>query len=181
MGWPIASSVMAFVFGGAVVGLGVSAGLHSKDKWLGIGLGAGALGTLAIFGPVCSTGQSSARSGTPVWGALGARIPAWILFGVTMIEGAAMIGLGIADVASPHALIYTTAATGGASMILFAVDNLVSMGQAQSWYDEASKVGLRPRLEEEAEGFAFQPVVAPLQDLTGRGASGATLGIAGSF
>jgi hypothetical protein len=185
-GWPIAAAVMGFVAAAPVLGLGVAAGMNTSDKWLSIGLGIASLSTMLIFGPISSTGQSSARRGTPVWGGLGARIPAWILFGVVAIEGVTMIALGATDHDIPEGLIYSAAALGATSLILFGIDSLVSRASAHEWYEEqlaARRLGWSVPGFEQEDGprLVFQPRIAPVLGLRGEGLTGASLGLAGAF
>ncbi len=172
-GWALGASITGFAATPVFLGLGgaaVATTQEGYDNAVPIGLGGGALIVVGIMGPLVNGGSKSARRSAGVDGILGARIAAWALYGLTMANGLAEIGLAVADIPVDKWQVAVLVGTGAVSLILFSLDALISHKQA----------GEKIELSEQATSkFLLSPTITPV--FANGQATGATIGLGGSF
>ncbi len=171
-GWALGGAICGFVGMGAMTGLGAASAVTAYDVIPSVPLGASAVVTMAVMGPISFAGGKSARRGAGVRGALGLRITGWIAYGSALGNGLALIAVGASDGYVPPWLIALTTAIGDASLIMFSVDALVSRSQAMRVIKESAHGSNRPLV-------SLAPVLAPVYGPDS--VSGGVLGLGGSF
>jgi len=172
-GWALGAAISGFASASVLLGLGVGAVATTQegyDNVVPIGIGAAALLVMTVLGPVVHAGGKSARRAAGVNGVLGARITAWVLYGLTLANGLAEIGLAAADISIEKWQVSILVGTGTLSLILFSIDALIASKQARRKMEQSAKTPNR---------LLVSPIVAPVAE-NGR-ASGVLLGLGGAF
>ncbi len=189
-GWAMAASIIGFVSGAGVIAMGIISSSESADSqelydsepcwssgecsmaeeneaqsWI-FGISALALGAAAS--PIVFVGGKSARRHGDVDGSVPFRIVGWASYGACLSGAVTLVGLGIAEVRAPSALIGIIGGIGGLSLFSFAIDALISRNQAKAAAAEYTSGEAR-----------ILPLLTPT---IGRdGSLGAVLGIGGRF
>jgi hypothetical protein len=126
-----------------------------------------AIATAAVFGPLVYAGGRSARSHSGVDGSPPLRISGVVSYGVSLTCAIVFIGVGLADEVPP-ALIGVTGGVGTASMVLLAIDALISRKEAKKAISAQANNGIQ-----------LSPMLAPV--FTRNSRAGALLGLSARF
>ncbi len=132
-GWSLAAGILGVGFSGVVMGLGFASntelGFGGNDgKAAGLGLSALLLATIAV--PVVNAGSRSARR-SDVRGCVGCRIPAWILYGLGLLDGMIALMYPVTEEDPPPWMIASATVMTSTALLLFSVDSFVAWAQAR--------------------------------------------------
>lgn len=176
-GWALGGAIVGFVGIGVTTGLGIPSAITSDELVPSLPLGVAATVTIGAMAPIAHAGGKSARRGGGVRGALGLRIPAWIAYGVSLMDALVLIGLGAAEVDITYApFIASTVALGDLALAFFAADALVARSQARAKMAETPSATTAARRSPPPR---LSPTLAPVPGIDGF--SGAVLGVGGAF
>lgn len=150
-GWARSASIVGFISAG-VVGIltGVSIGMNEDDDDGGRVVGGVATAIFGATGIVTAIGGGSARKHPSVDGAPALRILSWIGYGLALVDAAFLIGISFEeDVESAH--IASVGALGVLTLVGFAVDAMISAGEAESVGGGFAGPSIRPTFSLMAE------------------------------
>lgn len=167
-GWALSGAIVGFSAAPVIVGLAIGAEVTLGHPAIPGALGGTALLLGIALGPITAVSAISARRSAGVRGCVGCRIVAWISYGLFIVDGAVLIGLGISpDTDPPHGTLASFGVLGALSLCLFGADALVSRRQALS---RSSSTPTTPNRR-----WSIAPFVAPIGDR--RGVDGAVAGV----
>lgn len=142
-GWARGAAVYGFVSTAAAVALGTGAAIFNGQQVPALSLGGAATVLLGVSVPIVAAGSASAR-GPGVHGLNGLRITGWVLYALTMADAAVALGLGIADLSVPTAVIVALVGLGAGAGITMSLDALFAAQDAEAAMAPGSALG--PRL-----------------------------------
>ncbi len=171
----MAGGVVGIVGGVLTVSLGAPTAMFADegDSDTAIPLGGVTLLVAGITTPITAAGAASARRHPEVRGAIGARIAGWIGYGVTMLDGMVLLGLGMADEEVTGAQVGSVVLLSTLSTTAMVVDAFVSASQARRLSGPQQPL---PTAEQKP---LLVPLVAAAPDF--QGGAGLTLGLQGRF
>jgi hypothetical protein len=170
-GWALGGGIAGLITTIPVTVLSTLAMVNIDDNVPAIPFGGTALGFVMSTGPVVHAAGASARNRAGVKGLLGLRIPAWILYGLTIGVGVSLLVVGVAHGSIYMWQIATAMGMGDLSLALFSADALVARSQVRQ------RMGARS--PSRAAPMALAPVVAPFNSHTGT--AGGVIGLGGAF
>ena len=131
-GWSLGAGIAGFVLSGAVLGLGLTSEyLVEENGVASLALGLSTWTLLSISLPVIEHGVRSARN-TGMRGCRGCRIPAWILYALSSLEGlVVLVASMIMGEEPPFGLITAGSVVGTAAVALGAIDAMVAYSQGR--------------------------------------------------
>jgi hypothetical protein len=133
-GWTLPAGIIGLVAGVGVLSLGIASAVTFDDFDIspGVPLGIGALGLLAVAGPITFVGAGSGRKSTGASGSLGLRIAGWAAYGITIAVGLFLFLYRVADILKsvPEVVIGIDAGVGLLSMVFFAADAFITWSEA---------------------------------------------------
>jgi len=147
-GWSLGAGIAGFLLSGAVLGLGLTSEYFVEENGVAsLALGISTWTLLSISLPVVEHGVRSARD-TGIRGCRGCRIPAWILYALSSLEGlVVLITAMVMGEEPPFGLITAGSVVGTAAVALAAVDALVAYSQGR----RAQRAAVAPRQPEGSE------------------------------
>lgn len=170
-GWALAGAILGYSMSAVILGTGAAAAaIYETD--VSVPLGAAAWSTNLVFGPVVFAAGASARHRGGVRGSLGARISAWVFYGIAVGIGAAEIGLGAAGEDVPIGAIIPAVIATTVSQLLFSTDALVAAIQVKHENASVPTTAARSRL-------TIGPLLAPTA--SSQFGNGGIVGFGGSF
>lgn len=131
-GWALAGGILGLSLGVTAFGLTIGSELTKENQNPAIPLGAAATILFAGSVPIAFGGAASARNQADVRGSLGAMITSWILYGLTLTDAIALIGVGASGIEPPTGLIASVGVLGLSSATLMSIHAFVAHGQARS-------------------------------------------------
>lgn len=168
-GWATGAGIIGLVSAAAVVGLtAVSAYKHHESESAYFGLGA--LGTLAVAGPVVALGALSARSNPIHRGYPTVYTLSWIGYAASLIYGTGLLIDGMESDGVDPGWIAGAGVIGTLTLVGFSIDAFVSAIQAESPVGQLGTVRHQPSL---------MPQIAVSREVNGGAA--ATFGLNGTF
>lgn len=167
-GWATTAGIVGLVAAVTVAGLtGASAYKHHESESAYFGIGA--LGTLAVAGPVVALGALSARSNPIHRGYPTVYTLSWIGYAASLIYGTGLLIDGMDDGVDPG-WIAGAGVIGTLTLVGFSIDAFVSAMQAESPIGQLETVQQKPSL---------MPQIAVSREVNG--GTAATFGLNGSF
>ena len=145
-GWAGGAAILGYTSAGVMAVLGTTAVVINEQE-ISIPLGGAALLDVIVTAPIVAAGGASARRGTGATGSRALRILSWIGYGLSIANGAALIGMGAAgeDVSPTQSI--PTVALGAFSLVGFAYDAMLSGQEARHLERARSGASLAPSLK----------------------------------
>lgn len=175
-GWALAGSIVGFAMTAPILALGLASEIIAYPgcpEIPSLPLGATAFVLHVAAAPIAFAGGKSTRRATGVRGLLPLRIIGWIAYGLTAVDGFALIGIGAAgDPPVPEGLIGSVVALSLITTVAMSADSLLIWKQARNQQAYASD-------EKDRRKVSFVPLVSPV--VTERRMTGMTLGMGMSF
>ncbi|MBN1652663.1 MAG: hypothetical protein JXA30_02690 [Deltaproteobacteria bacterium] len=168
-GWATEAGIIGLVGAAAVVGL-TAGSAYKHGEPASAYLGIGAMGTLAVAGPIVAIGALSARSNPIHRGYPVVYTFSWIGYGVSLIYGTALLVDGMENDGVKPGWIAGAGVIGTLSLVGFSIDAFVSAIQAESPVGQLGKVRQQPSLKPR---ISLSPEI--------NGGMAASLGLTGSF
>jgi len=168
-GWATSAGIVGLASAVAVVGLtAASAYKHHESESAYFGFGA--LGTLAVAGPVVALGALSARSNPIHKGYPTVYTLSWIGYAASLIYGAGLLVDGMESDGVDPGWIVGAGVIGTLTLVGFSIDAFVSAIQAESPVGQLGTVQRTPSL---------MPQIALSREING--GTAATFGLNGTF
>jgi hypothetical protein len=174
-GWALGAAIFGFVVMGPVTGLLIAAEITKHDMIPSMPLGVTGLALHIAGVPIVAGGASSARRKGMVGGCLGCRIAGWIIYGIGIADGIALVALGSSGITPYDSMVAIVGFLSLTSFILHCVDALAARGQVVS----SHATGRTATVREGQHGVAWIPFIAPVVS-NGR-VIDTTLGLAAVF
>lgn len=138
------ASIFGYAMAAPIIGLATGAALADDFEIGGI-LGGIATVGLGVSAPLIAGRARKTREITHVEGLYGARLTAWILYGITMADAIVALGLTIGEIEVPIPSVIALGVLGAASTILFGVDAHATAEQSKK-YLARKRVEVTPAL-----------------------------------
>ena len=166
--WARAGAGVGLGLGAVAFALAIGAEVTRDEQIPSLPLGSVATILFATSVPVTMAGGKSARRHASVKGNVGLRIGGWVLYGLTLLDAAVLVGLGANEVDVPPGVITSVGVLGLGSISLAAADALVSDKQARGTF-----VARQPQ--------RYRLFAAPTRAPGGRRMAGGVFGVSGAF
>jgi hypothetical protein len=122
--------IIGYAMAGPVLGL-ATASAFSEDWITGGILGGMATVGFGVMAPLIAGKARKTREITGVEGLYGARLTAWILYGITMTNAVISLGLNAWEIEVPDASVIALGIMGGVSSVLFGLDAMKTASQSE--------------------------------------------------